>query len=84
MGQSLNPPLSQSKKDDWGFKHNRTGALLCPIDLDWSNTEYVLVFYLTTCYLVLIVLCKDQGKVEVGSHHCVWRSVAHRVVFWYL
>lgn len=39
MGQTLNPPLSRNKKDDRGFNHERTGALLCPIDLDWSNGE---------------------------------------------
>lgn len=39
MGQTLTPPLTRNKKDDRGFKHERTGALLCPIDLDWSNSE---------------------------------------------
>ena len=39
QGQALSPPLTQNKKDDQGFKHETTGALLCPIDLDWSNVE---------------------------------------------
>jgi hypothetical protein len=39
-GQSLNPPLARNVKSDRGFHHERTGALLCPADLDWSNNEY--------------------------------------------
>ena len=39
IGQTLNPSLNGNKKDDCGFKHERTGALLCPIDLDWSDDE---------------------------------------------
>jgi hypothetical protein len=38
-GGSLNPPLSRNAKIDRGFHHERTGALLCPVDLDWSNAE---------------------------------------------
>jgi hypothetical protein len=38
-GQSLNPPLFQNIKVDCGFHHERTGALLCPVDLDWSSQE---------------------------------------------
>ena len=41
-GQPLNPPLSRNVKIDWGFHHERTGALLCPVGLDWSNIEYAL------------------------------------------
>jgi hypothetical protein len=35
-GQSLNPPLYRNQKLDRGFHHERTGALLCPVDLNWS------------------------------------------------
>ena len=38
QGQALNPPLTQNKKDDHSFNHETTGALLCLINLDWSNT----------------------------------------------
>jgi hypothetical protein len=38
-GQTLNPPLARNVKVDRGFHHERTGALLCPIDLDWANQE---------------------------------------------
>lgn len=38
-GQPLNPALSRNVKIDRGFHHERTGALLCPSGLDWSNPE---------------------------------------------
>jgi hypothetical protein len=38
-GQPLNPSLSRNVKIDRGFHHERTGALLCPVGLDWSNNE---------------------------------------------
>ncbi|KAH6907243.1 hypothetical protein BKA70DRAFT_1428213 [Coprinopsis sp. MPI-PUGE-AT-0042] len=41
-GQSLQPPLMRNVKTDRGFYHPRTGELLCPIDLDWTNNEDAL------------------------------------------
>ncbi|KAJ3538827.1 hypothetical protein NMY22_g5004 [Coprinellus aureogranulatus] len=38
-GPPLNPPLSRSVKLNRGFNHERTGLLLCPAELDWSNAE---------------------------------------------
>ena len=47
QGQSLNPPLARNVKMDRGFHHERTGALLCPAGMDWSDVEYdVCMFYL--------------------------------------
>lgn len=40
-GQALNPPLSRNAKVDRGFNHERTGSLLCPADLDWTDKESV-------------------------------------------
>lgn len=40
-GQTLNPPLARNVKTDRGFHHERTGALLCPAELDWSSSEWV-------------------------------------------
>ncbi|KIM86989.1 hypothetical protein PILCRDRAFT_4229 [Piloderma croceum F 1598] len=39
LGHSLNPPLARNIKTDRGFHHERTGALLCPAGLDWSDPE---------------------------------------------
>lgn len=38
-GQALIPPLARNIKTDRGFHHERTGALLCPAGLDWSDPE---------------------------------------------
>ena len=38
-GQNLVPPLARNMKLDRGYNHERTGALLCPTGLDWSNLE---------------------------------------------
>jgi hypothetical protein len=40
-GHPLNPPLARNVKIDRGFHHDRTGALLCPAGLEWSNAELV-------------------------------------------
>jgi hypothetical protein len=41
LGQTLNPPLVRNVKMDRGFNHERTGALLCPTGMDWSDPEYI-------------------------------------------
>ncbi|KAI5991824.1 hypothetical protein EDD15DRAFT_2168810, partial [Pisolithus albus] len=38
-GQSLNPHIPHNVKSGRGFNHERTGALLCPAGLDWTNTQ---------------------------------------------
>jgi len=38
-GGSLVPPLARNIKFDRGFHHDRTGALLCPTNLNWSDNE---------------------------------------------
>ncbi|KAF6749078.1 hypothetical protein DFP72DRAFT_756639, partial [Ephemerocybe angulata] len=40
-GQPLSPPLARNVKVDRGFNHDRTGSLLCPAGLVWSNPECV-------------------------------------------
>jgi len=39
LGRTLNPPLARNVKMDRGFHHERTGALLCPTGMDWSDPE---------------------------------------------
>jgi hypothetical protein len=41
-GGLLTPPLARNVKIDRGFHHDRTGALLCPTNLDWSDIKYVV------------------------------------------
>ncbi|KAF6741086.1 hypothetical protein DFP72DRAFT_863184 [Ephemerocybe angulata] len=38
-GAPLQPPLSRNIKVNRGFNHDRTGFLLCPAELDWSQDE---------------------------------------------
>lgn len=39
-GQPLIPALHRRIKLDRGFNHERTGALLCPANVDWSIPAY--------------------------------------------
>jgi hypothetical protein len=47
-GQALEPPISRKIKSTRGFHHERTGALLCPAGIDWSNP---------TCASSSLLLC---------------------------
>ncbi|KAI6011922.1 hypothetical protein BKA83DRAFT_4466618 [Pisolithus microcarpus] len=38
-GQSLSPHIPRNVKSGRGFNHERTGALLCPAGLDWTNIQ---------------------------------------------
>lgn len=78
QGQTLSPPLTRNRKDDRGFKHERTGALLCPIDLDWSNAEYVIALVPSCAALIFhrtkeklksgtITVCGDQWPMMLYS-----------------
>jgi hypothetical protein len=63
----LNPPLLRNVKADRGFHHERTGALLCPTGLDWSNPEYVPAFvYLLRIYL-LSYFASTKEKLKSGE-----------------
>jgi hypothetical protein len=39
--QPMNPPLPRNVKTTRGFNHDRTGFLLCPVGLDWTDIEWV-------------------------------------------
>ena len=51
-GQSLHPPIARNVKIDRGFNHDRTGALLCPADMDWSNPELVSYSFWSPMFLI--------------------------------
>ena len=38
-GELLIPPIACNIKADCGFNHEKTGFLICPAELDWSNSE---------------------------------------------
>jgi hypothetical protein len=72
-GQYLNPPLARNVKTDRGFHHERTGALLCPAGLDWSNTELVLMLSIGRYADIL----QDQGETTEWRTGGIWRPVAY-------
>ncbi|TEB31337.1 hypothetical protein FA13DRAFT_1754812 [Coprinellus micaceus] len=37
--QYLNPPIQRNVKTDRGFHHERTGELLCPVNLNWKDEK---------------------------------------------
>jgi hypothetical protein len=39
-GEALTPPIARNIKLDRRFNHKRTGFLLCPAGLDWTDPEY--------------------------------------------
>jgi len=38
--------LSAKEKKERGIGNNVTGGLLCPIDYDWDDLEYVIPFFM--------------------------------------
>lgn len=59
--QALTPALTRNVKVDRGFHHERTGALLCPADMDWSNAESVPIAFQSP------LLTLYQCQVEVAQ-----------------
>lgn len=68
--QPLRPPLFRHIKMDRGFRHERTGSLLCPVELDWSDPEYALSLQ----YSAMDV---NQSIIELRSSYAVacWLSL---------
>jgi len=69
-GQQLNPPLARNIKTDRGFHHGRTGASLCPADLDWSDTEYVLSLYFEFVCTLMFLSTKENlrnGEIIISG-----------------
>ncbi|KIJ91734.1 hypothetical protein K443DRAFT_685762 [Laccaria amethystina LaAM-08-1] len=38
-GEALIPPIARNMKVDRGYHHEKTGSLLCPAGVDWSDPE---------------------------------------------
>lgn len=62
-GQSLDPPLDRNIKADRGFCHERTGALLCPAGMDWTDPECVISSVRAS---ILIWLVGPRSNYEVA------------------
>jgi hypothetical protein len=71
-GHPLNPPLARNVKIDRGFHHDRTGALLCPAGLEWSNAELVpSVHPLSTSHAK-----QDKGQITIRGPNSRRRPMA--------
>jgi hypothetical protein len=66
-GQALNPSLSRHVKSDRGFHHERTGALLCPGGLDWSNSEYVFSVLFSGHKTHVMISARTKEKLRSGE-----------------
>jgi hypothetical protein len=70
-GQTLLPPLARNIKTDRGFHHERTGSLLCPAGMDWSDTEYIIDLHVRN-FLILIQNVGSRQSFET----VIWLSLA--------
>lgn len=57
--------LSAKNKSERGICNDVTGRLLCPIEFDWDDLEYVT--YGTSSSLWLIVLFSVRAKIRNGD-----------------
>ena len=72
QGQSLDPPLSRNVKVNRGFHHERTGSLLCPAGVKWTDPEYVYVRILALISLISPISIKAKlraGDLTVPGDH---------------
>jgi hypothetical protein len=76
-GQPLNPPLARNIKTNRGFHHERTGALLCPAALNWSDTEYA---HFVAFVAVDLSHCQAQREPPQRRNEHTGRPVAHILI----
>jgi hypothetical protein len=69
----LSPPIQRNVKDNRGFHHPRTGELLCPVNLDWSDEKCVST---TLSNSLLAEHSQDSKRVGQWSDGSVRRSLA--------
>ena len=63
-GKPLCALLMQSVKTNQGFHHECTGALLCPVGLDWSSAEFVFCYPLT---MHILTNSRTKKKLQSGK-----------------
>lgn len=56
-------PLDGKSRRNRGFHHNATGALLCPINLNWSHSECVIYYTLESA----LAHCGGRIRVKLRS-----------------
>jgi len=85
--KSASQPLSPASKMDRGFEHDDTGRLLCPIDYDWDDAQY-LILSISIAWLRLMLNSSESGLQSVkaiqtllspqnsGQHFCIQKLEA--------
>jgi Family of unknown function (DUF6698) len=68
-GELINPPIARNIKANRGFNHDKTGALLCPAGLDWSDEEY---FLFPCLCLLLKPHCQGEAEIVQRRIHRAW------------
>ncbi|KAG1763227.1 hypothetical protein EDD22DRAFT_952475 [Suillus occidentalis] len=64
QGEAIQPPLHRNSKIDRGFNHDLTGFLLCPVGLDWNDTQTQENLRSGELWV-----CGDQWPIFVYAHH---------------
>ncbi|KAG1758762.1 hypothetical protein EDD22DRAFT_956575 [Suillus occidentalis] len=64
QGEAIQPPLHRNSKIDRGFNHDLTGFLLCPVGLDWNDTQTQENLQSGELWV-----CRDQWPIFVYAHH---------------
>jgi hypothetical protein len=69
QGQCLDPPLSRNVKVNRGFNHERTGSLLCPAGMDWTDAEYVVLLhsFIDSLTSPMLTLASIKSKLRAGD-----------------
>ncbi|KAG2740827.1 hypothetical protein P692DRAFT_201842410 [Suillus brevipes Sb2] len=64
QGEAIQPPLHRNSKIDCGFNHDLTGFLLCPVGLDWNDSQTKENLRSGELWV-----CGDQWPIFVYAHH---------------
>ncbi|KAG1842822.1 hypothetical protein C8R48DRAFT_751038 [Suillus tomentosus] len=64
QGEAIQPPLHRNSKIDRGFNHDLTGFLLCPVGLDWNDSQTK-----ENLRSGKLWVCGDQWPIFVYAHH---------------
>lgn len=65
--ENITPYISRKSKCGRGFNHERTGALLCPTGLDWSDPRYAFILF--TVVDLNLLLSSIKEKLRTGEMH---------------
>ncbi len=74
--EALTPPLPRNVKINWGFNHERTGRLLCPVELDWADPEWVASTIIRSGPYLVLRLIQNKVSITFRRVTCTWGPMA--------